>query len=111
MNRKELFTYLKTNEKQLIQEKTSGVKFSENCHVTPSIVSKVTPREVGTKAAGDTTKPELDSEEGVLLVKVVANTANWMDSYGDVVTSDAYSESITKRGITIPHIIDHNHLL
>ena len=108
MTREERFAYLKANEKRLIQEKLLKVKFADSCVATPVTLNRVTPKESSVKAANfdNTDNP---TEPDTLLVKVVANTANWMDSYGDVVTSDAYSASVFKRGITIPHILDHKH--
>jgi len=108
MNRKELFAQLKANETRLIQEKTLKVKFADSCVVSPEILQRVTPKENTTKVTGDTpTEPAIEPD--TLLVKVVANTANWMDSQGDVLTADSYKASILKRGISIPHILDHKH--
>jgi len=108
MNRKELFAQLKANETRLIQEKTLKVKFADSCVASPEILQRVTPKENTTKATGDIlTEPVIEPD--TLLVKVVANTANWMDSQGDVLTADSYKASILKRGISIPHILDHKH--
>lgn len=107
MNRKELFAQLKSNEKKLIQEKTSSIKYADSCVANAEIIQRVPPKETSTKAAGDSTETSEDSDS--ILVKVVANTANWMDSHKDVLTADAYSASIFKRGTTIPHILDHKH--
>jgi len=108
MNRTELFAHLKANKQKLIQEKTLKVKFSDSCVATPEILQRVTPKESGTKAA-DTNTEQPSTESDSILVKVVANTANWMDSHSDVITADAYSASIFKRGTSIPHILDHKH--
>jgi len=108
MNRKELFAQLKANEKQLIQEKSMKVKFADSCVVSPEILQRVVPKESATKASG-TESEEPVIEPDTILVKVVANTANWMDSQDDVLTADAYKESIFKRGTSIPHILDHKH--
>jgi hypothetical protein len=108
MNRKELFTQLKANEKQLIQEKTLKVKFADSCAVSPQIIQRVVAKENTTKALGDSSEEPV-IEPDTILVKVVANTANWMDSQDDVLTAEAYKESIFKRGTSIPHILDHKH--
>jgi hypothetical protein len=108
MNRKELFAQLKANEKQLIQEKSMKVKFADSCVVSPQIIQRVVAKENTTKALGDSSE-EPAIEPDTILVKVVANTANWMDSNNDVLTADAYKESIFKRGTSIPHILDHKH--
>jgi hypothetical protein len=42
-------------------------------------------------------------------VSIVCNAAWFCDSQMDVLTDTSYSESILKRGTTIPHILDHNH--
>jgi hypothetical protein len=107
MNRKELFAQLKANEKKLIQEKTSSIKYADSCVANAEIIQRIPPKETSTKAAGDSTETSEDSDS--ILVKVVANTANWMDSHKDVLTADSYSASIFKRGTTIPHILDHKH--
>jgi hypothetical protein len=108
MNHKELFAQLKANEKKLIQEKTLKVKFADSCMVSPEILQRVVPKETTTKA--DTSgKPEPIIEPDTVLVKVVANTANWMDSQDDVLTADSYKDSIFRKGISIPHILDHKH--
>lgn len=107
MNRKELFAQLKSNEKKLIQEKTSSIKYADSCVANAEIIQRIPPKETSTKAAGDSTETSEDSDS--ILVKVVANTANWMDSHKDVLTADSYSASIFKRGTTIPHILDHKH--
>ena len=108
MNRKELFAQLKANETRLIQEKTLKVKFADSCVVSPNILQRVVPKESTTKAAG-TESEEPVIEPDTILVKVVANTANWMDATDDVLTAEAYKESIFKRGTSIPHILDHKH--
>ena len=96
MNRIELFAHLKTNEKRLMQEKTASVKLADSCVATTEIIQRVLPKETTTKAAGDNPDTQT-SEEDSILVKVVANTANWMDSHSDVLTAEAYSASIFKR--------------
>jgi len=108
MNRKELFAHLKANETKLIQEKTLKVKFADGCVASPEILQRVAAKESGTKSTG-TESEEPVIEPDTLLVKVVANTANWMDSHDDVLTADAYKESVFKRGTSIPHILDHKH--
>ena len=106
MNRKELFAKLKSEEASVIASKIASVKFADACVAMPVVVTKITPKEVVTKAA-NTEDTSLTESEDSILVKVVANTANWMDSHGDVLTSEAYKDSIASKGASIPHIADH----
>lgn len=48
-------------------------------------------------------------DENTLLVKVVANTANWMDEQNDVLLPGSAKKSIKERKNRIPHLIDHNY--
>ena len=54
--------------------------------------------------------PEDAPQEGVLKVKVVANTAWICDHAMDVLTDTCYDKSIKEKGVLIPHIADHNHI-
>lgn len=105
----ELHSALLKNQNELIAAKKMQLKFTDNLQFEPE-VTKVTPTkgqiEVEKKSDTGTTDPQVDS--GVLHVKVVANTAWWMDSYGDVITADAYTQSI-KDNPDIPHLLDHIH--
>lgn len=90
--------FLKENKEALIAEKCAQVKYTDALSSVPHVKSP------------ETLKKSSDSEEkDSFLVKVVANTANFMDSHSDVILSGAYTKSIETRGITIPHIADHKH--
>lgn len=106
MTRKELFAKLKAEEQQTIVSKTTSVKFADACVVPCTVTTVVKAKESTTKA---TKADEGDSpvEEDSILVKVVANTANFIDSHMDVLSADAYTESIQNKGTSIPHIADH----
>lgn len=105
----ELFSYLRTNKKTLLQVKKEGLKFSD------SLVSNVvvTPREVKTESSesskddGETPPSDPLGDPNSLDVTIVCNTAWVCDSQMDVITDKAYDESIATRGTSIPHIADH----
>jgi hypothetical protein len=107
LNGDDLFAYLRVNKENLIQAKKGSLKLCDS--VVSTVV--VTPRE--SKEHTSSTKAESNSEEepsspDTLKVTIVANTANIVDSHMDMLTDDAYTESIKARGSTIPHILDHN---
>lgn len=100
----ELKTALKKNKESLIAEKKASVKFTDN------VASSVTVVAVETELKKSLLKAEgSDSSDAPFMVTVVCNTANFCDSYMDVLTEDSYTKSITARGTSIPHIADHNH--
>lgn len=94
-NKAELFSYLKENKENLIAEKKSGLKFTD-----------VIKWEVPTVA----TKAETEQEDkGSVYVKVVANSANVLDSHMDVLVTGCYDKTIKERKGFIPHLHDHKH--
>jgi len=103
----ELFSYLRTNKKELLQTKKSSLKLSD------SLVSTVvvTPREIKTESSKDAGSNIAPSEplgdSGSLDVTIVCNAAWFCDSQMDVITDKAYTESVKSRGTSIPHIADH----
>lgn len=104
----ELQAALLKHEQTLIAQKKSQLKFTDNLQFEPE-VNKVFVKdgEGEKKEQAGTVTDNLDS--GALHVKVVANTAWWMDSHGDVLTDKAYDDSIKARGNSIPHLLDHTH--
>ena len=98
-----LFSYLKENKKTLIQQKKSMPIFSDVCK---SAIVQTKDTNLNTKGVTEVTE-DLD----VLRVKVVANTANWLDSHLDVLLPDASSKSINERKGIIPHLHDHQHTI
>jgi hypothetical protein len=48
-------------------------------------------------------------DDNSILVKVVANTANWMDEQNDVLLPGSAKKSIKERKNRIPHLIDHDY--
>ena len=100
----ELFAYLRNNKKELLQTKSSSLKLCD------SIVGHTTieNRESKTSSIKEEDNSEL-SDPGTLKVKMVANVTNIVDSHMDMLLPGAYTESIKKRGTSIPHLLDHNH--
>lgn len=100
---KELFTYLRTNKKELIQTKSNSLKLCDSIVGNTTIISREPKTEAIKEDDGDT-----PSEPGTLEVKMVANVTNIVDSHMDMLLPGAYTESIQKRGTSIPHLLDHN---
>lgn len=96
----ELFSYLRKNKEELIQQKKAGVKFCE------AVTLPVIIREVKKEIHKAEESSEIDKD--TLEVTVVANVANLVDSHLDMLTDSSYEESISKRGNSIPHLLDHN---
>jgi hypothetical protein len=99
----ELFSYLRNNKKELLQIKVSSLKLCDAVIGNTTIINREPKTEVTKEDTGDT-----PSEPGTLHVKMVANVANVVDSYMDMLLPGAYTESINKRGTSIPHLLDHN---
>lgn len=103
-SKKELFSYLKDNKQELIAKKKSMPIFSDVCGVhTQGINHK----------SGEAFKNNapVDTDSDVLRVKVVSNTANFIDSHMDMLLPDAAKKSIQERKNIIPHLHDHIHEL
>lgn len=100
---KELFAFLKANQSELVAQKKSMIKRTDPVSSSPFLLDirgdkavKVAPADV----PEDATK---------VRVKVVANTALWMDSQYDVLIPDCWKNSIRTRKDMIPHLHDHCH--
>jgi len=98
---KEKFDFLIAHKSELIAEKKSIIKESDIMVKVPEFVVE---KQFTTKAAGAT-----ESNPDVIRVKIVANTANWMDSQGDVLLPGAAKKSIRERKGMIPHLKNHEH--
>ena len=102
----ELFSYLRKNKKDLIATKRSSLK---ECDATVSSVTIVEiPRRESTTKSESSLEDPTPTESNTLKVKIVANTANIIDSHMDMILPGAYKESIASRGTSIPHLLDHN---
>jgi hypothetical protein len=95
-----LFDYLKSNKKQLISNKKATPITSEALAISMLGTKKEAANKANTPVSED-----LDT----LRVKVVANTANFLDSHFDLLLPDAAKESIKQRKNFIPHLHDHKH--
>ena len=100
----ELFTYLKENKKELIAEKKSMPIKADPVYFG---TTKINSRGLNAVKNNEPVKGDLDT----LRVKVVANTANWIDSHMDVLIADSAKKSISERKRFIPHLHDHIHRL
>lgn len=99
-SKQECFNYLRQNKKALVEQKRAMPVFADPVNFS---VAKVYSRaEFEAKAA----TPVLEDLD-ILRVKVVANTANWIDSHMDMLLPDAPKKSITERRGLIPHINGH----
>jgi hypothetical protein len=100
-NKKDLHKYLIENKKTLISQKKSMPIFSESFISSPSIIH----------SKKDINKSNTPVQEDVdrLRVKVVANTANWIDSHLDMLLPNCWAKSIQERKSFIPHLHDHIH--
>lgn len=97
----QLYAYLKANKEKLISQKKSMPIHSEAAIFAPS---RLKTDSVETKFNNP-----VSEETDVLRVKVVANTANWVDSHMDLMLPDSYKKSVTERKYSIPHLHDHIH--
>jgi hypothetical protein len=103
---KPLFKFLVNNKNDLIREKKSLMKRTEPFLFTPSILTtevKVSSNKDVNTNTEETFIPDADT----VRVKVVANTANWIDSQLDMLIDDCWKNSIKARQGMIPHLHDH----
>jgi len=96
----DLHSYLKTNKSQLIEQKKSMPIFSDAVSLGVSAIKA----DFGFKA-----NAPVNEDVDTLRVKVVANSANWIDSHFDVLLPGCWDKSINERKGIIPHLHDHIH--
>ncbi|WP_424493897.1 hypothetical protein [Salinimicrobium sp. GXAS 041] len=101
--KKDLFNYLKSHKKELIAKKRS-------MPITADAVSFGFSR-VKTTDTANKSNEAVTEDVDVLRVKVVANTANYLDSHMDVLIPGCWSKTIQERKHLIPHLHDHVHRL
>ena len=104
--KKELFAYLIENKQTLIEQKKLLPVCSDAVSYSTSTLTKT--GEVVTKAHEDHMDDAGDMDD-MFRVRVVANTANWIDSHMDMLLPDAAAKSIAERKDIIPHLHDHVH--
>jgi hypothetical protein len=99
---KSLFSWLKTNEQQIIAAKKSVMK-RFYCPVAEPEYQEHTQN----GAAKTMFLNDIPEDATTIHVKVAANTSMWCDSHKDVLLRDAGKKSIRERKGMIPHIHDH----
>lgn len=103
---KELTTFLMENKAALVQQKKSlPIKHSEPISCNSFVISAP---DTVVKAAGEAA-PQDNKKR--CRVKVVCNTAYWVDSQLDVAIPGCYDKTIRERGHMIVHLHDHIHTL
>lgn len=103
--KKDLFQYLKENKSELIKTKKSMPIYSDVADFGVSKVKRVQQVDLKNEVKAEGKQ----SNDDVLRVKVVANTANFIDSHMDMLLADCWSKSISERKSFIPHLHDHKH--
>jgi hypothetical protein len=99
-SKKEMFSYLKENKQTLIEQKKSMPIYSDCVNFGSTRIK------VGGVAKAN--KP-VDGDMDTLRVKVIANTANWIDSHNDLLIPGSWNKTISERKGIIPHLHDHIH--
>lgn len=103
---KELTTFLVENKSALINQKKSAIKKTDPVGCIPALY--ILNGKEAKKAAPEDIAATLEQRNSVH-VKVVMNTALWMDSAWDVLLPDCWKASINSRKALIPHLHDHVH--
>ncbi len=98
MERKIRFEYLRQAEKTLIKVKKSS-------DINSDCVSY--PFEIAVKSNVIKSKGFIDPERTDVFVKIIANTANFIDSQMDMILPGAWNKSISEKKGFIPHLHDH----
>lgn len=98
---KELFNFLVANKSALIAQKKSLIKKTDSVTCTPILFNV---------KEGKTIKADTPSADATSVrVKVVGNTALWIDSQMDMLLPDSWKRSIKERKGMMPHLHDHIH--
>lgn len=87
--------FLASNKDEVLKMKRSIIKISDVFEM-PKTANKA-----------QNIQPVIENEVDKLNVKVVANTALWIDSQLDMLLPDCWKKSITERMDMIPHLHDH----
>lgn len=99
----ELTKFLLENKKELIAQKKAMIKRTDPVSASPSLFFVKGDRIVKADAEA------IESDATSFRVKVVANTALFMDSQLDVLIPDCWKVTIKQRKGMIPHLHDHIH--
>lgn len=97
--KKELFNYLITNKKELLELKKASLKCAD-------VV--ITPQEEKVQKALFTEYQD-DPTTGKIKRDIITNTYNWLDSHGDVHVGNTFQKSISERATKVFHLHDHKH--
>lgn len=108
----ELFSYLKTNKKEIISQKSQfkieSDPFDFGCS---EIVAKS--KDLIGKSVVKMTGQDTSLKEGEARVKVIANMHGYCDSYMDVLIKGSANKTIKDKGASNKHLLyhlkDHNH--
>jgi hypothetical protein len=95
--KKDLFSHLVENKKDLIKQKKSLPIKSDG--FSGSIITNTETKAVKNEG----------SNPNELIVEVVANMSNWFDSHQDVMLPNSWAKSISEKGSLIYHLKDHEH--
>lgn len=99
---KDLTRFILANKEAILTEKKSMViKYSDPFNYSSSLLHK----EGSTVKALDTVPDNTD----VINVKIVGNTANFVDSHKDMLLPDCWKKTINERKGMILHLYDHKH--
>ena len=108
---KELFDFLRTNEKSIIEAK-KNFSFSEAINTKFSISENTKEKIEATKS-----KMNIDGEDvaevkdiDIVNVIIIGNTMNWLDSQDDVLMTDSFKKSLLESQGKIKHLKDHDQI-
>lgn len=102
LSKSERFDYLRKSKKDLIKIKKSS-DINSDIIVAPY---KVVNEQI-INSTSKSQKQYVSPEQESIFVKVVANTANWIDSQMDLIIPGAWNKSINERKNLIPFLHDH----
>lgn len=114
-DRKELFSYLKSNRKQILAQKCSMPIKSDDGDNEPFIYGALAIKANNTEKIGAkkdskaalkvVSKEDLNDDE--IEVDVITNMAGWCDSYMDVLIPDCWKRTISEKGASNKQLIYH----
>jgi hypothetical protein len=106
---KELYKFLIENKTALINQKKMLIKQTDAVSCKYSFLVVDGSGKIAEKSLKEITETESEGNKNYVDVKVIANTANWFDSQGDVLLTDSCKRSLKDRKGMIPHLHDHIH--
>lgn len=100
--KKEFFSYLIKNKKEIIEFKKVAIKFTDP-------FGAMEKEALAIKSLNTNYKDDVAS--GAIMRTVICNTYNWMDSHDDVHIDGCFAKSIADRQDKIYHLHDHQHMV